>query len=154
MVMKYKQALSALAGCTLGILLICAAGLGLTGCAGKTPPAAGAKVMESAVDLRETLKDTIKDPVRLEKMLALADQITADLQTGALEIDRLLKEQSRLNAEFATTAEELRLIGERIQSVRTGYRTKAISSRQALAQLATDKEWKKITSRDLAIPFK
>jgi len=36
-------------------------------------------------------------------------------------------------------------------TVRKEMRSKVISTRQALAQLATDDEWKKITSRDLAI---
>jgi len=129
----------------------CAASLVLTGCASTEPKVAGAKVQASAVDLRETLKDTVKDAARLSQMLVVADQIGVDMVAGAKELDRLQKEQSLLNADYNTTPEALSQIGERIQAVRMEYRAKAISARQSLAKLATDKEWKKITSRDLAL---
>jgi hypothetical protein len=128
-----------------------AAGLGLTGCTSTKPQTTVEKVQASGVDLRETLKDTVKDAGRLSQMLAVADQIAADMQAGAKEMDLLQQEQTRLNADFNTTPEALRQIGEQMLSVRKEYRAKAISARQALAKLATDKEWKKITSRDLAL---
>jgi hypothetical protein len=128
-----------------------AAGACFTGCTSTEPAVAGAKMQASADDLRETLKDTVKDAGRLSQMLVVADQIGADMQAGAKELDALQKEQTRLNADYSTTPEALREIGDRIQAVRAEYRAKAISARQALAKLATDKEWKKITSRDLAL---
>jgi len=141
-----RHILSAAAGCAL-----VAAGLCLTGCASTAPKGPGAKMQASATDLNQTLKDTVKDAGRLSQMLAVADQIGVDMVAGAKELDRLQQEQSRLNADYNTTPEALNQIGERIQAVRVEYRAKAISARQALAKLATDKEWKKITSRDLAL---
>jgi predicted nuclease with TOPRIM domain len=133
------------------LALMVAAGASLSGCATAEPPVAGSKMQASADDLRQTLKETVKDAGRLSQMLAVADQIGADLATGAKELDRLQQEQARLNAEYATTPDALREIGERIQSVRTECQAKAIRARQSLARLATDKEWKKITARKLAL---
>jgi hypothetical protein len=122
-----------------------------TGCTSTEPAVAGAKMQASAGDLRETLKDTVKDAGRLSQMLAVADQIAADMQAGAKELDALQQELTRLNVDYNTTPDALRQIDEQMLSVRKEYRAKAISARQALAKLATDKEWKKITSRDLAL---
>lgn len=149
--MKQKALLTTLAGCVLALAGLVAIGIGLTGCASTEPLVAGAKVQASAADLRETLADVVKDAGRLSQMLVLADQAGADLETGAKELNRLQQEQTRLNAEFTATPDALRQIGERLQSLRTDYEVKAISIRQSLARLATDEEWKKITSRDLAL---
>ena len=144
--MKHNHMLSAVA--VVGFIGV---GLGLAGCASTKPQALDAKIQASATDLRETLQATIKDAGRLAQMRAVADQIGADLLAGATELARLQQEQARLNADYTTTPEALRQVGEQMQSVRTAYRTKALAARQALAQLATDDEWKKITSRDLAL---
>jgi uncharacterized protein YukE len=149
--MKYTHILSAVAGGTLAVAGIVGADLGLSGCA-STPPVPGAQIQASAADLREALKDFVKDAGRLAQMLAVVDQVAPELQAGAKELDRLQQEQSRLNADYTTTPEALRQIGEQLQSVRAACRTKALATRQALAQLATDAEWKKITSGQ-RIPF-
>jgi len=149
--MKYTHLLAAVAGGALVVAGLVTAGLGLTGCASTAPQAPGAKIQASTADLHATLQDTVKDAGRLAQMRAVADQIGADLLAGAQELARLQQEQTRLAADYTTTPEALRQVGEQMQSARTAYRTKALAARQALAQLATDDEWKQITSRDLAL---
>ena len=84
-------------------------------------------------------------------MLALADQASADLEAGAAELAGLRQEQDRLNKNYNATKDEFREFGDRMQAVRNEVRFKVIEARQALAQLATDDKWKKITARDFAI---
>ena len=128
-----------------------AIGAGLSGCATPKPQTAEETVQASAADLREVLESTIQDAGRLQQMLALADRAGADLKAGAAELAGFSKEQERLNADYNASRDELRKLVDRMQAVRKEYHAKAISARQALASLATDQEWKKITSRDLAL---
>ena len=84
-------------------------------------------------------------------MLALVDKEAADLQLGVEEFARLREEEARLDADYNTTPDQLRKVGDRLQAVRLQYRAQLIQTRMALAQLATDAEWKEITSRNLAV---
>ena len=135
-----------LAACFLLILIA-----GAPGCSSAPAKTSEELAQASAAELRETLKATVKDAGRLQQMLTLADQAAADMQAGAVAIAKLRKEQGRLNANYNATKDEFRQLGDLMQSARKEYRSRLISARQALAQLATDDEWKKITSRDLAI---
>lgn len=95
-----------------------------------------------------TLNKTVKDPVRLQQMLAVTDQAAQDIRTGMVELEQLLAEQNRLYRAYATTPAALDEIWIRIQTTRQTYRTRLIHARSALAQLATDDEWKQIIDRD------
>ena len=84
-------------------------------------------------------------------MQAIVDQNAAEMQLGFEEFARLRKEEVRLNANYDASQDEFRQLGDRIHSARKENRSLVIHTRMALAQLTTDDEWKKITSRDLAI---
>jgi predicted nucleic acid-binding Zn-ribbon protein len=109
------------------------------------------KLQENITDLRAKLRDVIKDAGRLQQIQAIVDQRAAEMQKGFDEFARLRKAQVRLNANYDASQDEFRQLGNSIQSVRAEYRSKVIQTRQAIAQLTTDDEWEKITSRDLAI---
>jgi hypothetical protein len=136
---------------TLVVALVFMAGVCITGCASSKPQSTEEQTRANAADLRESLKDTVKDPGRLQQMLAITDQAAVDLETRATKLATLLKEQDLLNTNYNASKDEFRQLGDRMLTVRKEMRSKVISTRQALAQLATDDEWKKITSRDLAI---
>ena len=126
----------------------------LSACASRSDKSSEDKVNDSAAELREILKSTVKDADRLQQMLVLANQFEADMKAGTAEIAKISKEQGRLNADYNASRDDFRQLGELIQAARTEYRTKQISTRNALAQLATDYEWKKITFSDHAILVK
>jgi len=149
--MKRRHIHSSAAGLLLVVSWVLTIGAGLTGCATPKPQTAEEKVQASASDLREVLESTIQDAGRRQQMLVLVDRAEADLKAGAVELAGLLKEQERLNADYNASRDEFRKLGDRMQAVRKEYRAKTISARQSLASLATDQEWKKITSRDRAI---
>ncbi len=125
--------------------------VGVSACASKPDKSIEDQIHDNAAELKEILKSTVMDADRLQKMLALADQAEADMEAGTAEIAKLNKEQGRLNADYNASWEEFRQLGERMQAARMKYRTKQISTRHALAQLATDDDWIMITSRDHAI---
>jgi hypothetical protein len=135
----------------LALILIVAAGIGITGCARQKPQSPEELARASAVDLRKALQDTIKDAGRLQQILAIADRTSADVETGASDLAKLLQEQDRLNGDYNASREEFRQLGDRIQVLRKEHRSRFISDRNALAQLATDEEWKKIASRELTV---
>jgi hypothetical protein len=142
---------------TIHTILAIAAALGVmigicfTGCASSKQLSAEEEVHASAVDLHETLKGTVKDAARLQQMLAIADQAEADLEAGVAELENLRKKQERLNADYNASRDEILQLGGQASTVRKETRSKLVSARQALAQLSTDDEWKKITARDMAI---
>jgi len=131
----------------LGVMI----GICVTGCASSKQLSTEEQVHASTVDLHETLKDTVKDAARLQKMLAIADQAEADLKAGVAELANLKKKQERLNADYNASRDEILQLGAQARKVRKETRSKVVSARTALAQLATDDEWEKITSRDMAL---
>ena len=137
---------NALLSCCVVLLIA-----GILGCSTEPSKTDDEKLQANELDLSDTLRSTVKDTDRLRQMLALVDQLTAELQVGLDELAKLREEEALLNADYNASLEELHKVGDRIQSVRVEYRAKLIRMRMALAQLATDDEWKKITSRDLAI---
>jgi predicted nuclease with TOPRIM domain len=137
---------SALASCCLALLVA-----GISGCSSEPAKTGKEQLQANAIDLRDTLRNTIKDAGRLQQMQAIADQNAAEMQLRVEELARLRKEEVRLNANYDASKDEFRQLGDRIQSVRKQYRSLVIRTRTELAQLTTDDEWKKITSRDLAI---
>ena len=100
--------------------MVVAAGVCVTGCAGKKPQTAEEQVRASAPDLRATLQDTVKDAGRLQQMLAIADRAAADLEAGAAELAKLQKEQDRLNADYNATRDDIQQLGERMQKTCAG----------------------------------
>ena len=136
------------------VLIVCCFSLlatGLFACTSEPAKTPEEKNQANAADLRQTLQDAVKDSGRLQQMLALADQFEIELQTGMTEFAKLHQEQQQLNADYTATREAFQQLGEHLQQVRTEYRSKMITTRMAIAQLATDDEWKKITSRELAL---
>lgn len=123
----------------------------IAGCSSKPPQTGEEWYQASANQLRDSLLKTVKDQGRLQQMLALVDKEAADLQLGVEEFARLREEEARLDADYNTTPDQLRKVGDRLQAVRLQYRAQLIQTRMALAQLATDAEWKEITSRNLAV---
>ena len=132
--------------CCMALLLIA-----VSSCSNEPAKTTEEQFQASAADMRNTLRKTVTDDSRLRKMLALIDRADADMQSGAREFKKVREQQQRLNADYDTTRDELQQIGDKIQAVRKTYRDRVISVRQELAQLATNDEWKSITSRDLAI---
>ena len=130
---------------------VAAVGAGLTGCSTPKPKSAEETAQANVADLNQTLRNTVKDAGRLQQMLALADQVAVDLKAGTLELASLQKEQAKLAADYKASRDDFRRLGDRMQTVRMESLAKGMRARQALAKLATDDEWKKITSRDLAI---
>jgi len=135
------------------IVVLCGSAvvIDIAGCACNKPQNKEERVQASAADLRTTLQATVKDAGRLQQMLAITDRAESELDPGAAELARLLKEQDRLNADYNAGRDAFQKLGERIQTLRGEQRSRIIGTRQALAQLATDDEWKKIASLDLAI---
>ena len=123
----------------------------IAGCSSEPPQTGEEWYQASANQLRDSLLKTVKDQGRLQQMLALVDKEAADLQLGVEEFARLREEEARLDADYNTTPDQLRKVGDRLQAVRLQYRAQLIQTRIALAQLATDAEWKEITSRNLAV---
>jgi vancomycin resistance protein YoaR len=123
----------------------------LTGCSSSKPQTKEERVQASSVDLRKTLQDTIKDADRLQQMLAIIDRASASIESDATELATVLKEQDRLNADYNASRDDFRKIGDRLEALRKKHRSAFLSARQSLAQLATDDEWKKISSRDLEL---
>jgi len=109
------------------------------------------KLQANVTDLRDTLRNTVKDTEKLAQMLALVDQNTVELHAGIKEYEKLRKEDALLNTNYNASRDEFKQLGDRIQYVRQEFWTRLIKVRMALAQLATGDEWKKITSRDLTI---
>jgi predicted nucleic acid-binding Zn-ribbon protein len=136
----------ALMRCCLAFIVI-----SISGCSSEPAKTNVEKLQENITDLRAKLRDVIKDAGRLQQIQAIVDQRAAEMQKGFDEFARLRKAQVRLNANYDASQDEFRQLGNSIQSVRAEYRSKVIQTRQAIAQLTTDDEWEKITSRDLAI---
>jgi hypothetical protein len=129
-------------------LISLGAGIGLAACGHETRQTAAQKSQTTADELRATLSQTVKDPVRLQQMLSVSDQLARDLKAGMVELELLLAEQDRLNRAYATTPAALDEIWIRIQATRQTYRTRLLHARSTLAQLATDDEWKQIIDHD------
>ena len=138
--------ISQLASCCLAFLVV-----GISGCSSEPVKTGKEQLQASVIDLRDTLRNTIKDAGRQQQMQAIVDKNAAEMQLGVEELARLRKEEVRLNANYGASMDEFRQLGDRIQSVRKQDRSLVIHTRTALAQLTTDDEWKQITSRDLAI---
>lgn len=136
---------------TLATAWVVAAGVCVMGCAGKKPQTVEERASAITAELNKTLRDTVKDEGRLQQMLAIADQGAADLQEFDAKLAKLQKEQDGLLADYNASKDEFKQLGDRLQALRKETRSKVISARQALAQLATDEEWKKITSHNLEI---
>jgi len=137
---------SALASCCFAFLVV-----GISGCSSEPAKTGKEQLQANVIDLRDKLRNTIKDAGRLQQMQAIVDQNAAEMQLGFEEFARLRKEEVRLNANYDASQDEFRQLGDRIHSARKENRSLVIHTRMALAQLTTDDEWKKITSRDLAI---
>ena len=132
----------------LTAIWIVASGIFIIGCAGKKPQSAEEKVQANSVELRKTLKDTVKDTGRLQQMLAISDRAAADLEADAADVAELLKEQDRLNADYNASREEFRQLGDRLEAMRKKSRSTFMKAHHAIAQLATDDEWKKIAAHN------
>jgi septal ring factor EnvC (AmiA/AmiB activator) len=125
--------------------------ISVSGCSSSKPQTKEERIQASSVDLRKTLQDTIKDTDRLQQMLAIIDRASASIEADATELATDLREQDRLNADYNASLDDFRKIGERLEALRKKHRSAFLSARQSLAQLATDDEWKKISSRDLEL---
>ena len=125
--------------------------ISVAGCSSSKPQTNEEHIQASSFDLRKTLQDTIKDTNKLQQMLATLDRAAASIESDATELATILKEQDRLNADYNATREDFRKIGDRLEVLRKKHRSTFMSARQSLAQLATDDEWKKISSRDLEL---
>ena len=136
---------------TSAILCIALLFAGLSGCSNEPAKTQEEHVQANLTDLRDTLRSVVKDPARLEQMLVIVDQESDQLISEIVEFEKLRKEDVRLNANYHASREEFEQLGKRIQSVREQFENRLIKARIAIAQLATDDEWEKITSRDLAI---
>jgi len=68
-----------------------------------------------------------------------------------LDLQDLLMEQQRLNLDYKATPEAFQALGERLQAQRKDSFTKAMAIRFAMAKMATDDEWKKLTSEKLGL---
>jgi hypothetical protein len=132
----------------LTAIWIVVTGIFITGCAGKKPQSPEEKVQANSVELRKTLKDTIKDTGRLQQMLAFADLAAADLEADSADLAELLKAQDRLNADYNASREEFRQLGDRLEGMRKKNRSTFMKAHHAIAQLATDDEWKKIAAHN------
>jgi septal ring factor EnvC (AmiA/AmiB activator) len=133
-------------GCCIAVFIV-----GLVACSSEPTKTREEQLQANITDLHETLHKSVQDTDKLHRMLAVVDQKTPELQRSLEEFTRLRKEQVQLNANYNATLDEFRQLDGRIKSVRMKYRETAVNMRTALAQLSNDDEWKKITSRDLAI---
>lgn len=150
--MKCRHSSSCRSGSIFAVLwMLLAPGICLTGCFSPEPQTAEEKIQASADDFRETLETAVQDIGKRQQMQAVADHALADLQAGAAEMAGLRQEQDRLNADYNATMEEFQDLDDRMQAVRRKHVVQFIGSRQAIAALATDAEWKQIAGRDLAV---
>jgi hypothetical protein len=123
----------------------------LWGCSSDLKPSSEELWQANMTDFRDHLRLVVHDPDRLQRLLDVFDQAAAELKVGLDQIVALRQEDVRLNGNPQTATEDLRQQGVLIQSHIKTHRAKIIRARMALAHLATDDEWKKITSRRLAI---
>lgn len=135
----------------LALTAILVAGLGTPGCHKKPPLPAEAQTQASIDKLKQVLRETVKDPARLEPLLALADQASAQLRSSAQALSALLEEQARLNLDYAATPEAFEALGARLQAQRQASFTKAMALRSAMAKLTTDEEWHQLTAEKLGL---
>ena len=84
-------------------------------------------------------------------MLDITNEASIALRAVIVETKKLRQEQSRLNLDYHASPDDFSRVNNRLITLRKESRTKILNTRQALAQLATDTEWKKIISRDLVI---
>ncbi len=131
-----------------GLLL---AGLGATGCSKKPPLTAEQQVDANIEEVKKVLRETVPDQPRLDQMLNLADRGSEQLRRSATQLEDLLMEQQRLNLDYKATPEAFQALGERLQAQRKDSFTKAMAIRFAMAKMATDDEWKKLTSEKLGL---
>jgi len=136
---------------TPAILCIASLIAGLSSCSNEPAKTHEERVQANITDLRDTLRNAVKDSARLEQMLTIVDQESTRLRSEIVEFEKLRKEEADLNANYNASREEFEQMGKRIQSVREEFHTRLIKARMAIAQLATDDEWQEITSLDLAI---
>lgn len=134
------------------VLLMLLVSVSFIACGRNTPsPTAVEKAQVNAENLHATLRASVTDPVRLQQMLTLTDQLSLNMQAGMSQMESLMAEQDRLYRAYDSSPEALNDISARIDAARKNYRTCMIRGRCDLAQLATDDEWKKIIARDLAV---
>ena len=133
-------------------VIVCIVLIGcLSGCFNNTEKIEQEPVLSSYADLRDTLRNTVKDSAKLDRMLAIVDQELIKLKSQIAELKELRREDVLLNANYNASRDDFERIGNRIHSVHEQFYSGLIKTRMAIAQLATDDEWKKITSRDLVI---
>lgn len=124
---------------------------GIMGCSKKPPLSAEEKTLVKLEELRTHLTVIVQDPARLDPMLNLVDRGSEQLRTQAALMAKLLDEQERLNQNYNATPEAFQAIGERLRTQQKDNYDKAMAIRFALAKLATDDEWKKITKLNLGL---
>lgn len=133
-----------------GVLLSVACGC-LIGCSTSKPQSSEEKIRASAEDLRVTMERAVEDAGKRRQMQTLADQAMAELKKGAEELATLRQEQERLNKDYNATRDDYKRMEERLVAVRRKQIEQIIATRQAIASMATDDEWKIMAGRDLAL---
>lgn len=132
-----------------GLMLL--VGFGATGCSKKPPLTAEQQLDTKIEELKKVLRETVTDQTRLDQMLNLADRSAEQLRTSTAALAALLKEQERLNLDYAATPEAFQSLGARMQAQLQDSYAKAMAIRFDMAKLATDAEWKKLTSEKLGL---
>lgn len=123
----------------------------LAACSHEPPKSATAFLGTSLEDLRVTLNTVVTEPARRDQMVQLVNEAESELKVGIEQLMTLRKSEAALTLRYDATREELETLGNQIASIRKTYRDKLLNVRMALANLATDAEWKTITARDLAV---
>ena len=124
---------------------------GAWSCTSAPPKSSEQALAASARNLRQMLQKTVKDPARLEQMLAIVDDAAPRMGQGLAELLKLQTEQKHLQAAYEATPDDFRALYERMDAAREQYRSLFVDTRMALAELASDEEWEHIVAPDLAL---
>jgi hypothetical protein len=124
---------------------------GLGGCSKPRPLTPEEQLQSSVENLRTVLKDTVKDPVRLTKLLAKLDEGAMLLRLQAAAEANLLARQHHLDLNYNATRKDFQAVGEQLALLKQKSFDQSMAIRSAMAGLATDEEWKKVTSKNLGL---
>ena len=120
----------------------------LTACGGKEAVAPADVQAEAFADLRAAVEGAIEDPSRETDVLALLDQVEADVATLRESLVERRAELRRLNANYDTTREELSTYAATMESRIQDNRRQLLEARGRLVAATTEDEWDAITKAD------
>lgn len=104
---------------------------------------------ERTVDVKSLVQKEISDPVRADKIVALMEQLNAELNMQKQATLDIQQELARLNADYDATPEQFRKLMDSSTEYREKTRSKILDTYFQIKALTTPQEWEAISKAEV-----